>query len=231
MHLGASDSSTSTSDEDKEKAEEHDMSAFAGDSADDADPDIDILAGLASRYNTSRKQANFSGSSFISASAFADALEADPYYGFDIMDFDRPSLRKKSKGRGATNLDDLILSDSDFEHQLHEAWQTDRKKKRAKKKEREELRALGLLGRKSGDPDLRVKYNKGINLEQLIMELRSFLMSTQDRCVCSHPLISISCPIDSRPPLQYILAAYGQAPSQVDSRTGKYIELKVSVPR
>src|SRR4051812_21590525 len=36
---------------------------------------------------------------FPSATAMADALALDPYGGFDIMDTERPSLKRKKKGR------------------------------------------------------------------------------------------------------------------------------------
>ncbi|SLM39116.1 hypothetical protein LPUS_09561, partial [Lasallia pustulata] len=48
---------------------------------------------------------------FPSAAAFADALTQDPYGGFDVMDFERPSLRAK-KGKRAVS--DLGLSDEDL---------------------------------------------------------------------------------------------------------------------
>ena len=119
--------------------------------------------------------------SFPSASALADALESDPYFGFDIMDFDRPSLRKKSKGK--QSIPDPVLSDSEFEIELQEAWQNDRTKKKLRKMERAELRSQGLLGRKAGDPDLKVKYPKEMNMEEFMTEIRSFLTSTKNRCV------------------------------------------------
>lgn len=143
------------------------------------DIDTELLEELAIRYSTQRTNGSRPGNhGFASATAFADALEADPYYGLDIMDFNRPSLQKKGKGKKAPALD-LMLSDSDLEFNLQEAWQTDRKKKKAKKKEREELRSQGLLGRDSGDTDLKVKYSKGMNLEELITEMRTFLLSSK----------------------------------------------------
>ncbi|KAJ5118522.1 hypothetical protein N7448_010229 [Penicillium atrosanguineum] len=145
----------------------------------DGDIDTELLEELAIRYSTQRTKGSRQGNhGFASASAFADALEADPYYGFDIMDFNRPSLQKKGKGKTPPALD-LMLSDSDLEFNLHEAWQTDRKKKSAKKKEREELRSQGLLGRDPGDADLKIKYSKGMDLEELITEMRTFLLSSK----------------------------------------------------
>ncbi|KAJ6009785.1 hypothetical protein N7522_004801 [Penicillium canescens] len=147
-----------------------------------SDDDLDdfiLLEDLATGYSKSGKKGARSGKpSFPSASAFADALDSDPYFGFDIMDFDRPSLRKKPKGKQA--VPELVLSDSEFEIELQEAWQNDRRKKKLRKKEREELRAQGLLGRKSGNPDLKAKYSKEMNMEQFMNELRSFLLSPKN---------------------------------------------------
>lgn len=149
----------------------------------EGDLDSELLEDLAINYSTQRKKgAPIGKQSILSASTFADALESDPYYGFDIMDFDRPSLQKKGKGKKPPALDPM-LSDSDLEFHLEEVWQSDRKKKKAKKKEREELRSQGLLGRPPGDADLKDKYSKGMNLEELISEMRTFLLSSKARFV------------------------------------------------
>ncbi|KAF3403761.1 Protein SQS1 [Penicillium rolfsii] len=147
--------------------------------SDDEDLDTELLEDLAINYLADRKKGGRSGKvSFASATAFADALEADPYYGLDMMDFNRPSLQKKGKGKKPPALD-MMFSDSDLEAHLHDVWQNDRKKKKARKQEREELRAQGLLGRSTGEAaDLKVKYSKGMNLEELITEVRSFLLSS-----------------------------------------------------
>ncbi|ODM18312.1 hypothetical protein SI65_06183 [Aspergillus cristatus] len=111
---------------------------------------IESLYKIASGWNTSAKSKK---TKFPSASAFADALESDPYHGFDIMDFNRPSLRKKAKGRKGPP--DLMLSDSELEMELEKAWRNDREKKKSKKQKREELRSQGLLGRSIGRPDFK----------------------------------------------------------------------------
>ena len=111
---------------------------------------------------------------FPSASAMADALDMDPYDGFDIMDTERPSLRPKKKGRrGQVPFE---LDDSDLNEQLQNAWETDRQKKRLKKAEREELRQQGLLGRKGKAPNLKVKYKDGMMMEDVLEEMREFLI-------------------------------------------------------
>ncbi|KAF1839544.1 hypothetical protein BDW02DRAFT_563600 [Decorospora gaudefroyi] len=112
--------------------------------------------------------------SFPSASAMVDALEMDPYGGFDIMDTERPSLKPKKKARRGQPPPEL--EDSDLNEQLQESWAADRAKKRLKKAEREELREQGLLGRKGKSPNLKVKYQGGIVMEDVVEELREFLM-------------------------------------------------------
>jgi len=170
------------------------------DSLDEFDEDMDdmddegLLEELAASYSAGKKGSRGGNHTFLSATAFADALDADPYYGLDIMDFDRPSLQKRSKGKKSHLLEGIILSDSDLDNSdldnsdleiLQDVWETDRKKKKAKKQEREELRSQGLLGRKSGDPDLKIKYAKGMNLDDLISEIRTFLLSSKSRYVHS----------------------------------------------
>ncbi|KAL4778083.1 hypothetical protein BJX76DRAFT_167140 [Aspergillus varians] len=115
---------------------------------------------------------------FASATAFSDALELDPYYKLDIMDFSRPSLRKK-KSKKLGHLDFEAL-DTELENKLVTAWNNDRLKKKSKKREREELRARGLLGRRKDDPDLKTKYTDGIDIEDLKSEIRLFLLSPKN---------------------------------------------------
>ena len=84
------------------------------------------------------------GDSFPSAEAFADALDQDPYGAFDVMDFDRPSLRPKRKGRKSYPFD-LELEDEELEQQLVSTWMKDREKKTARKREKMEERASELF--------------------------------------------------------------------------------------
>lgn len=176
MQIDTEHDSIPTSSED----DEGDMVISGSD--DDTLEDFVLLEDLANGYSGSTKKASRYGKpSFPSASAFADALESDPYFGFDIMDFDRSSLRKKAKGK--KSIPDVVLSDSEFEVELQEAWQNDRTKKKLRKMERAELRAQGLLGRKAGHPDLKVKYPKEMNMEEFMTEIRSFLTSAKNRFV------------------------------------------------
>jgi hypothetical protein len=102
------------------------------------------------------------------------SLLADAYDGFDVMDFDRPSLKKKPKGRrGKLEFD---LSDSELETSMQMAWDNDRIKKKERKQEREELRAEGLLGSKNGKPDLKQKYKEGMGIHVVKEEIKKFLM-------------------------------------------------------
>lgn len=94
--------------------------------------------------------------SFPSAEAFADALEQDPYGAFDIMDFERPSLRPKKKGRKSDYPFDLEgLEDDDLKDQLVSTWTKDREKKAERKRQREEARLTASLdAADAGDPDI-----------------------------------------------------------------------------
>jgi len=103
-------------------------------------------------------------------------LLADAYDGFDVMDFDRPSLKKKPKGRkGKLEFD---LSDSELEASMQMAWDNNRVKKKERKQEREELRAQGLLGSKNGKPDFKQKYKEGMGIHAVKEEIKKFLMGT-----------------------------------------------------
>ena len=114
---------------------------------------------------------------FPSASAFADVLDQDPYNGFDVMDHERPSLRKRPKGRrGALPFE---LSDSDLEVSIQSAWERDRSKKKMRKQEREELRAQGLLGKKD-KLDMKAKYAEGMSLDEIKGEIRDFLITQNE---------------------------------------------------
>lgn len=98
----------------------------------------------------------------------------DAYDGFDVMDFERPSLRKKPKGRKGKLV--LDISDSELEASMQMAWDNDRVKKKERKQEREELRSRGLLGSKTGKADLKQKYKEGMGLQAIKEEIKMFLM-------------------------------------------------------
>jgi hypothetical protein len=132
---------------------------------------------------TKPKKSGQGRKSFPSASALADALEQDPYNGFDIMDFDRPSLRRKRKGKGKARLD-VELSDKELEQQLHTTWEKDRQAKKARKQRREEMRTQGLVGgsgkkKKNAGSQMLIETD-GISLADVKQMIRSFLDSTLD---------------------------------------------------
>ena len=114
--------------------------------------------------------------------SFRDSLKApnqkDPYDGFDFMDHSRPSILNNVNGRhGVIPFD---LSDTDLEETLQSAWTNDRNKKKARKQEREELRAQGLLTKKK-KPNLKAKYGEGMTLDEVKDEIRDFLVSSSER--------------------------------------------------
>jgi hypothetical protein len=116
--------------------------------------------------------------------SFATELEDLSYGEFDIMDFERPSLQPRKKGKGRRTEPDfeLVVTDSDLEVTLRRAWNKDRETKKAKKEAREELRSQGLLGKKkNGKPDLTEKYSEGLSVDEFRRELKDFLDSQKER--------------------------------------------------
>ena len=116
-----------------------------------------------------------SATNFPPASFLAGVPEQDLYNGFDVMDTERPSLKKRTKGRRRKI--PVEVSDSELEQSLEVAWANDRIKKKKRKKERDELRAQGLLGKK-GKVDMKVKYSRGMEMAQVLKEVKGFLAST-----------------------------------------------------
>lgn len=135
--------------------------------------------------NKKRKSQKAERTEFPSASAFADALDQDPYGAYDIMDFERPSLRPRNKGKKAP---DFQLSDEELAAQLQQSWETDRNKKNKRRQQREELRREGLLGvtnNKTGKTtvDLQMKYSRGMQMDDVGNEIRAFLLSSSEKYV------------------------------------------------
>jgi hypothetical protein len=147
---------------------------------DQAKAGLDILANSSfGRSTAKRSSKKRGGMNFPSASALADTLDQYGDAGFDIMDFDRPSLRPKRGGRKGKLPPELeALSDDELKDEMIGHWSNDREKKRLKKAEREELRREGLLGAgvaKKGKADLSQKYLQGMTVVQIHEELRIFL--------------------------------------------------------
>jgi hypothetical protein len=116
---------------------------------------------------------------FVDATALADSLDQYGNNGFDIMDFDRPSLRPLKKGRkGKIPATLEAISDDELREVTMMSWENDREKKRMKKLEREEQRMDGLLGKaaRTGRTDLKAKYSTGITIKECLDELYAFLL-------------------------------------------------------
>lgn len=191
----------------------------------DEDVEIDDL-GAGNKYRmpqTSRGRKQKSKSKrargdFPSATIMADVLEQDPYNGFDIMDFERPSLKKKKKGRAADLPFDL--SDDDLASQLVTSWENDRSKKRLKKQERADLRSQGLLGKKNKlKADLNAKYNEGMTFTQIREEIKVFLDSPNQ----SRPFPPMEK--RDRAALHQLAAALGLTSRSIGSGTSRFTTL------
>ena len=133
------------------------------------------MSPLPSKKRGREKSRKDSATDLPPASFIVGVPEQDLYNGLDVMDTERPSLRKRTKGRRRTMPVDV--SDSELEQSLEVAWANDRMKKKKRKKERDELRAQGLLGKK-GKVDLKVKYGRGMEMAQVLKEVKGFLAST-----------------------------------------------------
>lgn len=118
------------------------------DEPDDFDSPPDFIPFSTSRHVSNRtksKQNRRRKDHFPPAEAFADALEQDPYGAFDIMDFDRPSLRPKKKGRKTDLPFDLGVEDDDLAEMLRTQWHKDRDKKASRRREKQAEREAALL--------------------------------------------------------------------------------------
>lgn len=98
---------------------------------------------------------------------------------FDSMDWSKASIRPK-RGKGYRSQVSFDHCDSDLELQLQVAWKNNRLKKKERKRQREELRALGMLRKNATSDDLRAKYPSGISVEQVAEEFRSFLQAKDE---------------------------------------------------
>jgi hypothetical protein len=102
-----------------------------------------------------------------------------PDGNFDITDRSSLGLQLRQK-KGAIALRGC-LPDAQFSNSMDEALSTDRQKKMARRKERETLRKQGLLG--NSKPDLKAKYEEGMNLGQIKQEFIQFCSSTHEKYV------------------------------------------------
>jgi len=145
----------------------------------DDSPEIDLDEGDTMNHHTLKptrrafrkvRNASRAKGDFPAASILADA-----YDGFDVIDFERLSLKKKPKGRRGRLAFDL--SDSELEASMSMAWDKDRLRKRERKEERHALRVQGLLGKKDTKPDLKAKYKEGMGIHDVNDDIKHFLMS------------------------------------------------------
>ncbi|KAF4345800.1 SQS1 [Fusarium beomiforme] len=143
-----------------------------------------LIAGQEFGHDLGMEDVNFGDSSSDSDSDDGDSgkkTKQRQMFGddFDLMDWDRPSLRRR-KGKGARAQISFNMSDSELEASLQASWKNDRLKKSERKKQREEMRALGMLGKKNPD-DLWVKYPDGMNMDQVADEIRAFLIGPDEQ--------------------------------------------------
>lgn len=104
---------------------------------------------------------------------------AAAYDGFDVMDWERPSIATGRKRKGKGRMAQLNFSDSELEAQITNTWERDRQLKKLRKIQREELRAQGLLGakaKKTGKANMSDKYKEGMSMTQVYEEIRSFML-------------------------------------------------------
>lgn len=105
-----------------------------------------------------------------------DDHDGDDYRDFDVMDWERPSLAAATM-KPNHRVPVFGTSEPDLSRLLTETWERDRAKKKTKKKEREELRAQGLLGgghkKRKNVNSLRI--TNGLNMSEFEDELQRFL--------------------------------------------------------
>ncbi|KAF3352211.1 hypothetical protein VdG1_00692 [Verticillium dahliae VDG1] len=171
---------------DLQSAQNDDKSGLSGDAASLAGSSKSIGDLDALDYESKQREPHtrLTDSDFLLAQMFAagEATDAyssqdDEYDDLDFMEWGDPitkRTRKPKKGK----LPVFNVSDSELEAVLLSTYNNDRLKKAERKKEREKLRAQGLLGKKGKPEDLRIKYPQGMGIEQIAQELESFLKNT-----------------------------------------------------
>ena len=110
---------------------------------------------------------------FLGSDEAQSMIVADQYGEFDIMDFGRLSLQRKSKGRKDAAPQ---ASDEELNTAIQKSWKNDRAKKKLRKDARDEARLRGLLGKKHG-ADTRSESQEAITASQIKAEIKSFLLS------------------------------------------------------
>jgi hypothetical protein len=148
---------------------ESETSGDSGEEDDSAsDEDVEALARMMKRQHPL-------GSGTPNAASVTEAFDE-----MDIGSWDPPQLVGRRKGRRRKEAPDFGAADSDMERHLKSTWENDRERKKARKLEREALRASGLLGKNANPEDLRVKYLTGMTLDEIKEELLAFLLSSEE---------------------------------------------------
>ena len=100
------------------------------------------------------------------------------YGEFDIMDRQRPSIQN----RGNMNSRHFNIEPCDmiFENHMQLVWEGDRAKKKLRKQARENLRQLGLLGKK-GKVNLISQNARGFSIGHVEEQIKNFLQSSKER--------------------------------------------------
>ncbi|KAF7540464.1 hypothetical protein G7054_g1368 [Neopestalotiopsis clavispora] len=110
---------------------------------------------------------------YPSATAMAEAFD-----DLDLMDWHRAALNNVEQAAKRASRPPEH-SDSELEEAMNMAWKKDRLKKAEKKKQREALRAQGLLGKNVNPDDLRTKYQVGMSRDELVLELEQFVIGSE----------------------------------------------------
>ncbi|KAG5982654.1 hypothetical protein E4U55_001564 [Claviceps digitariae] len=102
----------------------------------------------------------------------------------DFMDWNQSSVQRVKRSKGApAGYIPFHDCDSDLDRQLQVAWKNDRQRKKERKQQRQELRALGMLQKRAVPDDLRLKYPLGMTITQVADELRSFLQQEKETII------------------------------------------------
>lgn len=111
-----------------------------------------------------------------SARISTESFGSDAYNAFDTVGYGRPSLPRRP--RSGNRSDPLFeLPDLSVQEDIHATWAKDRVKKKQRKREREELRAQGLLGKKS-KKNVSSGLRTSINIQHLKDDIKAFLLSS-----------------------------------------------------
>ncbi|KAG7110708.1 Protein SQS1 like protein [Verticillium longisporum] len=155
---------------DLQSAQNDDKSGLSGDAASLAGSSKSIGDLDALDYESKQREphtrltdSDFLLAQMLAAGEATDAYSSqdDEYDDLDFMEWGDPitkRTRKPKKGK----LPVFNVSDSELEAVLLSTYNNDRLKKAERKKDREKLRAQGLLGKKGKPEDLRIKYPQGI---------------------------------------------------------------------